>query len=232
MRKWMSGVPIAGAYALSAAAYARLAPEAQPDFSPLLPVRIAAEGPVPRVAVAFLIPTIALGVWLLLAFAVRVRGPVKGIPEWWLNEKSGAASISRFEPTYETILFSVAALFLLMHAVFVAASLGASSWIYQVATIILGLGFIAVGNVMPRVRPNWIVGLRTRRTLSDSSAWTMTHRLLGALMIAAGAIVIILSIVAPRYALISSLVTLLLAFVFAHLFGTRAADARAKTDPA
>jgi hypothetical protein len=60
----------------------------------------------------------------------------------------------------------------------------------------------------------------------------MTHRLLGTLMIAAGAIVIILSIVAPRYALISSLVTLLLAFVFAHLFGTRAADARAKTDPA
>lgn len=230
MRKWMSGIPVVGAYALSGAVYTRLAPEVTPDFSPLLPFHVAAEGPVPRIVVAFLIPTIALIVWLLLGFLVKVRGPVKGVPQWWLNENVGSAAISRFEPTYETIMFSVTALLALMHFVFVGASLGWPSSIFQLATAVLGLGFIAVGNVMPRVRPNWIVGLRTKRTLSDPSAWAMTHRLLGALLMAAGAATIVLSVIAPRYALLGGLLALLAALTVAHFFGTRAADARPRSD--
>ena len=221
MRKWTSGIPVIVAYALSGAVYTRLAPQVKPDFSPLLPVAASSTEGIPRLAVVLMIPTVALAVWLLLALAMKVRGPVEGIPEWWLNEKVGAQAISRFQPTYETVLFSVTALLALMHAVFIAASLGLSDSIFRLATSILGLGFIAIGNVMPRVRPNWIVGLRTRRTLSDPSAWAMTHRLLGALMIVAGLIVIICSIVAPRYALVVTIAALLAAFVLAHFFGTR-----------
>lgn len=221
MRRWTSGIPVVGAFALSGAVYTQLAPQVKPDFSPLLPITASSTEVMPRLAVALMIPTVALAVWILLAFAVKVRGPVKGIPQWWLNEKVGAASISRFQPTYETVLFSVTALLALMHAVFIGASLGWPSSIFQIATAILGLGFIAVGNVMPRVRPNWIVGLRTRRTLSDPSAWAMTHRLLGALMIAAGSIVIICSIIVPRYALVVGITALLAAFVVAHMFGTQ-----------
>lgn len=221
MRKWTGGIPILGAYALSAVVYTRLAPRVKPDFSLLLPIAVSSGAGIPRLAAALLIPTIALAVWLLLAFAVKVRGPVKGIPQWWLNEKVGADSISRFQPTYETVLFSVTALLALMHAVLIGASLGWPSSMFQLATAILGLGFIALGNVMPRVRRNWIVGLRTPRTLSDPSAWAMTHRLLGVLMIAAGSLVIICSIVAARYALVVGIAALLSAFVIAHAFGGR-----------
>lgn len=224
MRKWTSGIPVLAACTLSAAVYTKLPSEARPDFSSLLPFHSVPGGAVPRVVVALLIPTVALAVWLLLAFLVKVRGPVKGIPEWWLNEKAGAAAISRFEPTYETILFSLTSLIALMHLVFVAAAMGWPRAIFQLATTVLGLGFIAVGNVMPRVRPNWIVGLRTKRTLSDPSAWASTHRLLGALMIAAGALVIVLSVIAPRHALAAGFIALLATFVIAHLFGTRAHD--------
>jgi len=224
MHKWTAGIPILGAYALSAAVYPRLTPPVRPDFSPLLPFTAAGTETLPRAAAALMIPTVALALWVLLALAVRVRGPVKGIPEWWLNEKVGATSISRFQPTYETVLFSVTALLALMHVVLIGASLGWPRVMFQVATALLGAGFIAVGNVMPRVRPNWIVGLRTRRTLSDPSAWAMTHRLLGAMMIVAGGFAIICSIVLPRFALLVSIIALLSAFVLSHIFGTRGSD--------
>ena len=224
MHKWTAGIPILGAYALSAAVYPRLTPHVKPDFSPLLPFAASGTEALPRVAAALMIPTVGLAVWVLLAMAVRVRGPVKGIPEWWLNEKVGAGSIARFQPTYETVLFSITALLALMHVVLISASLGWPRVVFQLATALLGAGFIAVGNVMPRVRPNWIVGLRTRLTLSDPSAWALTHRLLGAMMIAAGALGIICSIVVPRFALLVSIIALLSAFVLAHIFGTRGSD--------
>jgi uncharacterized membrane protein len=211
MRKWTSVVPVLGAYALSAAVFSRLPSEARPDFSPLLPFHAAAAAPVPRLVIALLIPTLALAVWVVLTFLAKVVS---------------RDAIQRFEPTYETVVFSVTSLIALMHVVFVVASLGWPSSIYQLATAIVGLGFIAVGNVMPRVRPNWIAGLRTKRTLSDPAAWASTHRLLGALMIGVGAMVVVLSIIAPRYALAAAFAALLASFVLAHLFGTRVQDSK------
>lgn len=224
MRKATSIIPIIASFALSGALYTRLAPQVTPDFSPLLPVSVSSTEELPRLAVALVIPIAALAVWVLLALLARVGGPVKGIPQWWLNEKVGAASISRFQPTYETVLFSVTALLALIHAVFIGASLGWPRYMFQIATAILGVGFIALGNVMPRVRPNWIVGLRTRRALSDPAAWARTHRLLGALMIAAGSIVIACSVLVPRYALVVGIAALFAAFGLAHIFGTRGAS--------
>jgi nitrate reductase NapE component len=220
MRKWTAVAPVAGAYLISAALYSRLAPSARPDFSPLLPFRLST-GDVPRSAVAFLIPAIALVVLVLLSSIARVRGPVKGLPEWWINENVGSKSIERFEPTFTTILFALMSLFLLMHVVFIGAYMGWPAWMFEIATVILGLGMIAAGNVMPRVKPNWIMGMRTKRTLSDPLTWARAHRALGALMMGAGVSVVLLSLIAPRYALVWWVVSLLLSFVIAYSFGTR-----------
>jgi len=215
MRKWTAVAPVAGAFILSGALYNRLAPSARPDFSPLLPFHIST-GDVPRTAVALLIPTIALTVFLLLSSIARVRGPVKGLPEWWINENVGSKSIERFEPTFTTILFALMSLFLLMHVVLIAAYIGWPVWVFETATVILGLGMVAAGNVMPRVKPNWIMGMRTKRTLSDPLTWARAHRALGALMMAAGASVVVVSLIAPQYALVWWAVSLLLCFVLAH----------------
>jgi uncharacterized membrane protein len=40
----------------------------------------------------------------------------------------------------------------------------------------LGILFIALGNVLPRVEPNWFVGIRTPWTLSSDTVWRRTHR--------------------------------------------------------
>ena len=166
-RKSTTITPVVAAFAISAAAYSRMPQRGPLDLSPLVPFNVAGSGDAARLGIALLIPGTALGVWLLLNFLASIRGPVRGLPQWWLNEATGSEALSRFEPTYNTIAFAVTALLALIHAAIVASFIGAGSWIYPALTLVTGAGMIAVGNILPRVRPNWIVGLRTRRTLSD-----------------------------------------------------------------
>ena len=86
--------------------------------------------------------------------------------------------------------------------------------------MLLGLGLAALGNVMPRLRPNPIMGLRTRATLNDPVLWARMHRLFGSLLLASGVLVMLLALTAVQYALIGFVATLLLSclIVFAvHL---------------
>ncbi|MEO7503011.1 MAG: SdpI family protein [Gemmatimonadaceae bacterium] len=224
MRKWTPAIPMVGSYALSAAIFSRLPDVGHPDFSPLIPLTFPGGEGIPRIAVALLLPTIAVGLWILLSALAKVGGPRKPLPEWWLNEETGSESVERFAPTYATITFAVAALIALMHIALVAGVLHWPLWTYRILTSILGVGFIAAGNIMPRTRPNWIVGLRTKRTLTDRAAWQRTHRVLGALMMGLGAVIVVASLVAPRYALAVAVLGLLPSFIVAHAFGTRGTD--------
>jgi uncharacterized membrane protein len=221
----MEGVPTLVAYAASAALFSQLPPAGNPDWTPLLPPGIIfIGGPVPRIVAALLIPTVSLAVWILLTLLAKVRGPVMVMPQWWLNEQTGAASVAKFEPTYNTIVFSITALMALVHILFLASLLHWPDWAYRAVTIVFGFGLMAVGNVMPRVRPNWIVGLRTKRTLSDPVVWAKAHRALGTLLMAFGALVILASIVAPRYAFAIGFIGLPLVLPIAYIIGTQQAS--------
>jgi uncharacterized membrane protein len=45
---------------------------------------------------------------------------------------------------------------------------------------------VAVGNLLPRTRPNLALGIRTARTLSDRRLWMLTHRVGGYVVVAVG----------------------------------------------
>jgi len=219
MRKWTGGIPVLAAYGFSAAAFASLPERGIADMSVLLPADLPPSGAVSRVAAALILPSIALVVWVLLESLANVRGPVKHVPSWWLNEQTGSSAVERFEPTFASITFAVTSLILLAHIAFLGSLLGWPAWTFRVITAVFGMGLIAAGNVMPRVRPNWIVGLRTKKTLSDPQTWARTHRVLGALLIASGLVVIAFSIIAPRYAVAAGALELLVSFVLAYVSG-------------
>jgi hypothetical protein len=216
MRKWNAAIPVVASFALSAAVFQRLPRLAHPDFSALVPMKLPPFGPLGRLEAALLLPMVALAVWTLLTYLAKVRSAKPPLPQWLLNENTGAKSIGRFEPTYETIIFGVTALLFLIHAGLIAAMLSLPAWIFQVLTASIGLGMIAIGNVLPRTRPNWIAGVRTKQTLSDPAVWARTHRLAGLLMMIAGSVVIAASIFAPEYAVIAAIVLPLVAFPIAH----------------
>jgi uncharacterized membrane protein len=49
-----------------------------------------------------------------------------------------------------------------------------------------GLTLIVIGNLLPRLRPNLVIGIRTSRTLTDRAAWAHTNRATGYATVGAG----------------------------------------------
>ena len=52
--------------------------------------------------------------------------------------------------------------------------------------VMLGLALIVIGNLLPRLRPNIVIGIRTSRTLADRGAWARANRTAGYAAVGAG----------------------------------------------
>lgn len=125
---------------------------------------------------AFLAPVIMAGI-VILASVLPSADPR---PE----------SYAKMRGTY-TFIFDALLLFMLvLHAVTLASGLGYRVPVTRVVVGAVGVLFIALGNVMPRTRPNWYVGVRTPWTLSNDRVWTRTHRVAGYLLAGAGLLTI------------------------------------------
>lgn len=93
-----------------------------------------------------------------------------------------------FEDTYWAITTLVLAFVVAMHVVVLGMALG---WPVDMPTfVVLGVGsmFVILGNLMPRVKPNWLLGIRTPWTLESEQVWRATHRLGGRTMVIGGLI--------------------------------------------
>jgi SdpI/YfhL protein family len=62
--------------------------------------------------------------------------------------------------------------------------------VHRLAMVLFGLLLVGIGNVMPRVRPNTVVGIRTRPLLDDRVAWARVHRMIGYFLVMLGAIAV------------------------------------------
>ena len=61
----------------------------------------------------------------------------------------------------------------------------------------VGLLFLVLGNFMGKLRPNYIMGIRTPWTLESRTVWLKTHRLAGFLMVAGGVILLVMAFLMP-----------------------------------
>lgn len=220
MRNWTPALPIAAALGFSAAVFERLPAEVRPALGTLLPMSPPDSGEsFPRIAAALLLPVAAAFVWALLAGLSRIAAPRAPFPHWFANEATDAHAIARFASTYNTIIFSIVSGIALLHVAALGSVIGWPSWTLRAFTAAIGVLMLIVGNVIPRARPNWIVGIRTKGTLASAEVWIRTHRLLGAMLMTVGLLVIVASIVAVRYALVIAGAGGLVALVAAHALG-------------
>ena len=60
--------------------------------------------------------------------------------------------------------------------------------------VICSASLIAIGNYMPKIRKNWIIGIRTPHTLTDEETWYRTHRFAGFIVTACGIAALIVSL--------------------------------------
>jgi hypothetical protein len=224
-RKWIPLALIAATMAVTSFAVRDLPPTITIDLRGLLPFDLESKGDTaPRWVAVVLMPLIAALVWVLLELGrTRVglglaRRLFSDVPESF----SDPATVERFRSTYDIIVLSVVILVLGVHAGMVAAMLGYETLAPRIINVVLGLSLITAGNVMPRLRPNLVAGVRTHRTLTDPHLWRTTHRLLGLAFVIAGAITAVVGLVAPEFGLATAVVTLVIACLAAAIGGVRA----------
>jgi len=173
MRRWLPAAFIAGAVIFSVAVYSRL-PEEVPMHWGIAgdPDRFG-----PRLQGAFMMPLVMIVLYLGM--------------QWYPSRDPRAANIAKFRDVYDT---AVTASIAMLGGVHVAALGSALGWRFDMRTVVLaGLGvlFLLLGNLLPRVRSNFIFGIRTPWTLSSERVWARSHRVGGYALVAAGLLTLV-----------------------------------------
>lgn len=166
-----------------------------------------ADGFSPRALGAFLLPAIALGVWVLLRVGPRL------LPAAWRARL--VASPSALVAAIVAVLFSG------LHFVVIYAATHPGENVGAALGAALGAGWVALGLVMPRVRRNPWVGVRTPWTLSSDENWARTHRFAGYAfvisgLVAVGSALVRVPMAAPVAILVSAVASAFYSFVVAR----------------
>ena len=140
-----------------------------------------------RILVAFTLPTTALAIHLLFR-------------SLWQHDRVRSGN-GAFESTYHAIVLRVLLFVVALHALVmiqltqVAAGAGFHLSAGRFVVVMLGVVLIAIGNLLPRTRPNVAVGLRTARTLTNTQLWQQVHRSGGYATVALGVVIAVTGVV-------------------------------------
>lgn len=179
MRKWYPLALIAIGFAVSLAVFPQL-PERVPTH---WNAAGEADGYGSRAFGAFVIPVVMLFLFGLMHVLPHID-PRK-------------SNYGKFEGTYHFVINLVLTFTLAVHFLILAVTLGAPIPVERAIPFGVGALFAVLGNVLPRTRSNWMLGIRTPWTLSSDRVWERTHRVGGYLMFGAGIIVMVAALTAP-----------------------------------
>lgn len=150
-----------------------------------IPIHWNAEGEIDNYAgrlFIFLPPLLGIGVLLLLKVTQRI------------DPKS--ENYGRFQKSYDLFGVLICGLFLVLEAVTIYSSFYPEvKLVDKVVPFSIGLMFLVIGNMMPKFRPNYFVGIKTPWTLANEEVWTKTHRMAGRLWFAGGLLIALISFV-------------------------------------
>lgn len=85
----------------------------------------------------------------------------------------------KFEKVYRIFLHVFVLFLFSMYVVTLAYNIGIPVQVDVVVPIGVGMLFIAIGNYMPKIKPNYFFGIRTPWTLENEEVWQKTHRVGG-----------------------------------------------------
>lgn len=189
-RDWLPLAAIAVAFAASLLLYPRL-PERMPTHFNIAG-QVDAYGS--RLEGAFGLPVVALIIYGLL-FVIPYADPKR-------------ASLLRSSDAYMLMRTAVVLFMLYMHGVILYTVLRGGTLSNGLIFAGTGAVFIVMGNYMPRMRPNWIAGIRTPWTLSSESVWRATHRLGGRIFVLGGLLMLFSSFLTERLMLVALFLTI------------------------
>jgi uncharacterized membrane protein len=214
LRRWYPALLVLVGVLVSVAVYARLPETMAVHWN----AQGNPDGWMPRPFGAFFAPALMLVLWGVLRGVRHLDPRQESYARFdgaYETIVAAEESYARFDGAYETIVAAVLVLVLATHDITIAAALGYRVPIGRLLPTLVGALFVVVGNVMPRLRPNWWFGVRTPWTLSNDRVWARTHRLAGFSMAAAGVVTIVAALALPPAMGIPVMLAAVVAAVFA-----------------
>ncbi len=107
--------------------------------------------------------------------------------------KAEQNKIVQFIETYSYICSIKLVFFAYVNVVLVSANLIQNFDLLNYLIIAVAIIFLLIGNVMPKIRINSVLGIRTPWTLNNENVWFHTHRFAGRLFIATSLLILIVT---------------------------------------
>lgn len=114
----------------------------------------------------------------------------------------------------EIIITTVLLLLLTIHIAILAIGLGYALNIEIVSGLTAGLMIMIISNIMPKVKTNFIFGLRTPWTLKNKKVWDISNRIAGRLFFLAGFLIILSVMIIPEHTMTFSIVLVISIAIF------------------
>jgi hypothetical protein len=135
---------------------------------------------VQQILIVFLLPTTATVIYFV------VRSLERG-------QRLVADAMTR-DPAVQSIVFWMLLFLIGVHLMVLTVLVGVRAvqpWASRAIVMLGGLTLVAIGNHLPRTRPNVALGIRTSRTLADRRVWLPLHRVGGYLCVGVGIVTLL-----------------------------------------
>lgn len=152
--------------------------------------------------------------WFLPGTAAAVLLLLRGVGLWILptswRTRFGDSPVSQ-------VTFLLVVFFSLLHGVVLMTALNPAASSAALLFAAIGAFFAAIGLVLPRVRRNPFIGVRTAWALTSDENWRSTHRVAGASFFVAGAAIVVLALT-HQYALVLPTIVVALLLPAGHSY--------------
>lgn len=215
---------------VSAAVFPNVPAQIANDVSWLIPFPAPAPArEASSVFLAFAIPVVLVLLLAAFRWTMSDRGrttTARVLPSWLATPGDRAPGYEKFSASLDLILLCVIALVASVHLGFLATALSWHGPISSLVGVVFGVSMMTMGNVMPRLRPNPIAGLRSDAMLRNPTAWRNAHASFGRMWVVGGGLVVATALFAPRYSLIAFVTLTILSLLVASIVTRRALNAR------
>lgn len=181
MRKWIPLLIVAAAFIASAVVY--------PSLPDRMPTHWNFQGEVDgwsgRAWGAWMIPLMIVLLW--------------GLMRWLPSIDPRGSNYVKFGGAFEGIMVAVMLFMLAVHAIVLRAALGYPVAVDRLLPFGVGVLLAVIGNLLPRARSNWFVGIRTPWTLSSDRVWEKTHRFGGRLFVIGGIVIALAGVIGASW---------------------------------
>jgi len=171
----------------------------------------------------------AIGLLVLPVFGLIVSALLAIVP----FVEPRRENLYRSGPAYRSVWLGLLGLLVVLHFAAVFAATGAEVDMAGLVAAAVGAIFVVIGNVLGKVRSNFMFGIRTPWTLTSDRSWDRTHRLGGRLMVALGVVIVGATALglrgAPLFAIVGGGGVALVVALFAYSYLAWRADPDRRT---